>query len=69
MKAGGQMTTVQVIEKMGGREGIRTTAPPACKAGAQLDPIQQPTDFGSSTRQHIVSEFFGLQMAYESSTL
>jgi len=42
MKAGGQMTTVQVIEKMGGREGIRTSAPPACKAGARFDPIQQP---------------------------
>jgi hypothetical protein len=69
MKAGGQMTTVQVIEKMGGREGIRTPALLLAKQVLALIQFNSPTGFGPSTRQHIVSDFFGLQMAYESSTL
>jgi len=48
-----------------GREGIRTTNPLLAKQVLNLLQSNRPTGFGS----HIVSEFFDLQMAYESSPL
>ena len=57
------------INMIGGRGGTRTRGPLLAKQVLNLLQSNRSTGSGSSTRQHIVSEFFGLQMAYESSTL